>query len=134
MFKVYEGLLHDARFNDDEPLLITDAHEVAFRRLVVAASEAKTREVQRATSGFFHGEPYDMAPVAAKEIDLLLGSAAVLESKLSALRDAPLDKKNETAAMERQNTLQHYGYLSEFLCAGRAYQQRRPALAPSPAY
>jgi hypothetical protein len=112
LYKIYDDVLHGARFNDDKAP-ITPAHEVAFRRLVVAASEATSYEVQQATSGFFHGEPYDMAPVAAKQIDLLLGSAAVLDSKLTALKDAPLDKKNEAAGIERESRLQYLDHLSD---------------------
>ena len=111
LYKIYDDVLHGARFNDEQAP-ITPAHEVAFARLVVAASEATTHEVQQATSSFFHGEPYDMAGVAAKQIDLLLGSAAVLDGKLTALKDAPLDKKSPDAGLEREGKLQYLDHLS----------------------
>lgn len=112
LYKIYDQVLRDVRFGDDKPA-ITEAHHVAFRRLVVAASEATTDEVQRATSGCFHGEPYDLAPVAAKAIDLLLGSAAVLDGKLMALSEQPIDKNNPAAGMERQTQVQHLSHLSD---------------------
>jgi hypothetical protein len=115
LFKIYDKVLREVRFGRDrvEPPPITRAHDVAFRRLIVAASEAKSHEVERATSGFFHGEPYDMAPLAAKHIDLLLGTAAVLDAKRASLREQPLDKKRPDAALERHNQLQHVANLSE---------------------
>jgi hypothetical protein len=117
LYKIYDEVLRDVRFARDrkEPPPITQAHDVAFRRLVVAASEAKNHEVERATSGFFHGEPYDLAPLAAKHIDLLLGTAAVMEAKLANLREQPLDKSRPESGMERQNRLQHLANLSDAL-------------------
>jgi hypothetical protein len=112
LYKIYDEVLRDVRFGDDKPA-ITAAHGVAFRRLVVAASEATTHEVERATSGCFHGEPYDLVPIAAKEIDLLLGSAAVLDGKLTALNDQPLDQNNPTAGMERHARKQYLSSLSD---------------------
>jgi hypothetical protein len=113
LYKIYDQVLRDVRFGDDDKPAITDAHRVAFRRLVAAASDATAGEVQRATSGCFHGEPYDLAPIAATEIDLLLGSAAVLDGKLMALNEQPIDKKNPAAGMERQAQVQHLSSLSD---------------------
>jgi hypothetical protein len=117
LYRIFDEVLRDVRFGRDrtEPPPITPAHDVAFRRLVVAASEARSHEVERATTGFFHGEPYDLAPLAAKHIDLLLGTAAVLEARLTHLREQPLDKKSPDAGMERQGKLQHLANISEAL-------------------
>jgi hypothetical protein len=112
LHKVYDEVLRDVRFSKGKSS-IAAAHSVAFRRLVVAASEAKTQEVERASSGCFHGEPYDLAPIAAKEIDLLLGSAAVLDGQLSALNDQPLDPKNPMAGMERYGRKQYLSSLAD---------------------
>jgi len=49
----------------------------------------------------------------AKQIDLLLGSAAVLDGKLTALKDTPLDKKNQDAGLERESRLQYLDHLSD---------------------
>jgi len=112
LYKIYDQVLRDVRFGD-EKRVITEAHHVAFRRLVVAATDATTDQVQRATSGCFHGEPYDLARIAAKAIDLLLGNAAVLDDKLTALKEQPLDKANPMAGMERHGQVQHLSHLSE---------------------
>jgi hypothetical protein len=81
--------------------------------LIVAASEARTHEVERTTSGVFHGEPYDLAPLAVKHIDLLLGTALVVDSKREALREQPLDNKKPEAGMERYGQLQHLSHLAD---------------------
>jgi hypothetical protein len=114
LYKIYNDVLHDRRFGEEKEIVITDAHSVAFRRLVVAAVEAKTDEVRDATSQAFHGRPYDLAPVAAKEIDLLLGSAAILDGKLNALNDEKQTRKNEDA-LERRLRQQHMSTLLESL-------------------
>jgi hypothetical protein len=128
LYKIYDQVLRDVRFGDDKPV-ITEAHHVAFRRLVVAASEATTDEVQRATSGCFHGEPYDLAPIAANAIDLLLGSAAVLDGKLTALKEQPIDQKNPAAGMERHAQVQHLSHLSETFVRGACISASKTDLA-----
>jgi hypothetical protein len=104
--------LRDRRFGERKAIPITEAHGVAFRRLVVAAAEATTDEVRDATSHAFYGEPYDLAPVAAKEIDLLLGSAAILDGKLTALNDEKATRKDESV-WDRRARRQHLSNLSE---------------------
>jgi hypothetical protein len=111
LYKVYDDVLRDRRFGDEKAVAITEAHGVAFRRLVVAASEAKTQEVRQATSHAFHGEPYDLAPIAAKEIDLLLGSAAILDGKLTALNEEKPKKGDDF--WERKAREQHFSGVSE---------------------
>ncbi|HEY5067092.1 MAG TPA: hypothetical protein VIJ04_19995 [Xanthobacteraceae bacterium] len=106
LYKIYDKVLHARRFGEKKQIPITEAHRVAFRRLVVAAAEATTDEVRDATSHAFHGEPYDLAPVAAEEIDLLLGSAAVLDGKLTALNGEKVTSKDESV-WERQARRQH---------------------------
>jgi len=115
LYKIYDEVLRNVRFGRDreEPVPLTRAHDVAFRRLVVAASEAKSHDVERATSDFFHGEPYDVAPLAAKHIDLLLGTAAVVDARRVSLSEQPVDKKRPEAPIEQQNKLQHVANLAE---------------------
>ena len=115
LFKIYDKVLRDVRFSREleKAPVFTLAHDAAFRRLVVAASEVRTHEVERATSGFFHGEPYDLAPLAAKHIDLLLGTAAVVDAKRDILKEQPIDKKRLEAGLERQNQLQHMSILAD---------------------
>ena len=111
LYKIYYEVLRDRRFGEKKAVAITEAHGVAFRRLVVAATEAETHEVRQATSHAFHGEPYDLAPIAAKEIDLLLGSAAIADGKLTALLEEK-PKKNDDV-WERKARQQHLSSVSE---------------------
>lgn len=111
LYKIYDDVLRDRRFGEKKAVAITEAHSVAFRRLVVAAAEAKTQEVRQATSHAFHGEPYDLAPIAAKEIDLLLGSAAILDGKLTALKEEKSKKDDDF--WERKALEQHFSSVSE---------------------
>jgi hypothetical protein len=115
LYKIYDEVLRGVRFSRERETapVFTPAHDVAFRRLVVAASEARTHEVERATSGFFHGEPYDLAPLAVKHIDLLLGTALVVDTKRETLKEQPLDKKKPEAGLERYNQLQHLSNLAD---------------------
>ena len=128
LYKVYDDVLRDRRFGDEKAVAITEAHGVAFRRLVVAASEAKTQEVRQATSHAFHGEPYDLAPIAAKEIDLLLGSAAILDGKLTALNEEKPKKGDDF--WERKAREQHFSGVSEafvrWACRSAAKKDKRP--------
>jgi hypothetical protein len=111
LYKIYDDVLRDRRFGEKKAIAITEAHSVAFRRLVVAAAEAKTQEVREATSHAFHGEPYDLAPIAAKEIDHLLGSAAILDGKLTALLEEKPNKDDDF--WERKARQQHLSSVSE---------------------
>lgn len=111
LYKIYDEILRDRRCGEKNAVAITEAHGVAFRRLVVAASEAKTHEVRQATSHAFHGDPYDLAPIAGKEIDLLLGSAAILDGKLTALNDEKPKKDDDF--WERKALQQHFSGVSE---------------------
>lgn len=115
LYKIYDEVLRGVRFSRDvnKAPVFTPAHDAAFRRLVVAASGARTHEVERATSGFFDGGPYDLAPLAVKHIDLLLGTAAVVDAKRETLKEQPLDKKKPESRLERYNQLQHLSGLAD---------------------
>ncbi len=112
LYKIYDEVLRDRRFGEEKGIAITEAHGIAFRRLVVAAVEAKTDEVRDATSQAFHGEPYDLAPIAAKEIDLLLGSALILDGKLNALIEEKQKPKGDDVLVRRLQQ-QHLSTLLE---------------------
>jgi hypothetical protein len=112
LYKIYDKVLRDRRFGEKKMAAVTEAHDVAFRRLVVAAAEATTDEVRKATSHAFHGEPYDLASVAAKQIDLLLGGAAILEGKLIALNNEKPTRKDDSL-WEWKARQQHLSSLSE---------------------
>ena len=87
LYKIYGSVLRDLRFNrrEERPAAVTDAHRLAFKRMVVLATNAKGHEVEDAATSLFDGDPYDLTPLAGEEIGLLLGSAAVLKTKLDEL-------------------------------------------------
>jgi hypothetical protein len=98
--RLYQDVLRNARRSDGQAEL-TDAHRIAFRRFIVAAARADDDE--RGDVGFFHGDPYELTPIVVEEIDLLLGSAAVVDSRLTELDTKPVDRTNPLAGLERMN-------------------------------
>jgi hypothetical protein len=111
LYKIYDSVLRDVRFGRGETQ-VTEAHRIAFRRLVVAATEATTDEIADATDGSFHGDPYELTPIAAEEIDLLLGCAALLDVKLTDLDATPPDASNPMAGWDR---IGRRGHLSNMM-------------------
>jgi hypothetical protein len=82
---------------------ITDAHRLAFRRIVATASETTNEEVFDAVGRLFHGEPYELTPLAAEEIDLLLGTAALIDAKLDEVNKDKERKTDFLDAMYQMN-------------------------------
>jgi hypothetical protein len=107
LYKVYDEVLRDVRFDGHENMQITDAHRLAFRRMVVVATNARDEETIDATAGLFHGDPYLLTPLAAEEISLLLGSAAVLATKLTELEDKKPERTDELYVLQRMNRRSH---------------------------
>ncbi len=99
LFKLYQDVLRGMR-RSDEKITLTDAHRIAFRRLVVEAIKDEN-DNSDISYGVFHGDPYELTPLALEEIDLLLGSAAIIADKLDVLNSTPLDQKNPVAGWER---------------------------------
>ena len=64
---VYRGVLWDVKHPDGD-VDLTDAHRVAFRRLVSAAMQTENEEVARTAQGVFQGGPYGLTPLAAEDI------------------------------------------------------------------
>lgn len=91
LYHVYRDVLWKVRRHDEE-LILTDAHRIAFRRLVTAATESQIEEVADTAREVFRGAPYELTPLAGEEIDLLLGSAAIAAQKL---RDFDANTANE---------------------------------------
>jgi hypothetical protein len=89
----YRDVLWTAKRYEEE-LTLTDAHRIAFRRLVTAATQSENEEVATTARQIFHGAPYELTPLAGEEIDLLLGSAAIVAQKLK-------DFENNTATTPR---------------------------------
>jgi hypothetical protein len=95
LYHVYRDILWNFRRHRDEELTVTDAHRIAFRRLITAATESQNEDVATTARQMFHGAPYELTPLAGEEIDLLLGSAAIVAQKLNDFEanttDAPAD-------------------------------------------
>jgi hypothetical protein len=106
LYHVYDAVLRDIRFNrnrEEEPE-ITDAHRLAFRRLVVATTESTHKEVFDAAGRLFYGEPYELTVLASEEVDLLLGSAALLDGKLDEPENfGPELNRDPLYALQREN-------------------------------
>ncbi|WP_162913951.1 hypothetical protein [Taklimakanibacter lacteus] len=103
LYKIYDEVLHDLRFDHDEKIEIIDAHRLAFRRLIVIATSASNEEVRDTITGMFHGNPYALTPLVIEEIGLLLGSAAVLSTKLDQLDAEMPSKANELHMLQEMN-------------------------------
>jgi hypothetical protein len=105
LYHVYNAVLRDIRFdrNREEQADITDAHRLAFRRLVVASTEATHNDAFDAAGRLFHGDPYELTALASEEIDLLLGSAVLLDGKLDEPEPTPERQADTLYALERMN-------------------------------
>jgi hypothetical protein len=88
---VYREVLWNVKHPDEE-VKITDAHRLAFRRLVTAAIQTKNEEVAKTAQRVFQGAPYGLTPLAGAEIDLLLGSAALVAVKLKEIENTKNDE------------------------------------------
>lgn len=105
LYKVYDSVLRDLRFyrHDEKPAAVTNAHRLAFRRLVVLATNAKGHKVENAATSLFHGDPYNLTPLAGEEIGLLLGSAAVLKTKLDELEASQPERADQLFWLNQMN-------------------------------
>ena len=114
LYKIFDLVLREIRFDRDgqNAPSITDAHRLAFRRMVVAATNARGHEVENATTSLFHGGPHDLTPLVGEEINLLLGSAAVLKTKLSELEAEKPERADELYWMQRMG---RQSYLNNLL-------------------
>ena len=102
---LYREILWADRRPYGEELNITDAHRIAFRRLVTTATERDDNdEVAKTAQELFRGAPYELAPLAGEEIDLLLGSAAIVAQKLKEFDNSSDDApKDCLSLLERHN-------------------------------
>lgn len=114
LYKIYDLVLRDLRFNrdDEKHAAVTNAHRLAFRRMVVLATNAKGDEVEDAIASLFHGNPYDLTPLVGEQIGLLLGSAAVLKTKLDELEANQPEKADQLFWL---NQMKRRSYLSNLL-------------------
>jgi hypothetical protein len=105
LYHVYRDFLWADKKAYGEEVTITDAHRIAFRRLVTTATERQDNdELSSTAQQLFHGAPYELTPLAGEEIDLLLGSAAVVAQKLKEFDDgAEAAPKDFFALRERDH-------------------------------
>jgi hypothetical protein len=128
LYKVFDSVLREIRFdrNAKSPPAITDAHRLAFKRMVVAATNARGHEVENATTSLFHGDPYELTPLVREEIGLLLGSAAVLKTKLDELEAEKPERADQLFWMRQMgrrsylNNLLHCFVRWSCIAAGKA--------------
>ncbi|WP_329762803.1 hypothetical protein [Stenotrophomonas geniculata] len=114
---VYEHVLHFEHRTRDTPLVVGPAHThalvVAIRRLAVLSATSENSDVtQQVLSAFRHpSTTLAQAPKAA--MDLLLGTAALLDSKLQAPEPEPsvLTPPHPLAGMEKANRRSNLWYL-----------------------
>jgi hypothetical protein len=101
---VYRDVLRGERRAYGEELKITDAHRIAFRRLVAAAVQSENEEVAQTGQEVFRGAPYELTPLANEEIDLLLGHAAIVTHKIKEFEESPKGTANDfLSTLERMN-------------------------------
>ena len=99
---VYREVLWKIKHRDEE-LTITDAHRIAFRRLVAAATQTENEKVANTARQLFRGAPYELTPLAGEEIDLLLGSAAIVAQKLKDFESSNETPRDFLARLDHMN-------------------------------
>jgi hypothetical protein len=113
LIHLYDSVLREVRFDrGPTPHAITDAHQLAFKRMVESAVEAQTAEMENVTSAVFHGDPYALTPLAQEEITFLLGSAAVIATKLDELKANEPQQADEATWWDLRR---HRSYLDTLL-------------------
>lgn len=106
---VYEHVLRNAHRDRDTTLVVepahTDAFVVAIRRLATLSATSDNSAVTQQVLGAFRRRSAALAPAAKAAMDLLLGTAAVLDSKLQAPEPEPsvLAPPHPLAEMEKAN-------------------------------
>jgi hypothetical protein len=121
LYHLYQDVLHRARrlsYNeeDEDKEKLTEAHRIAFRRLVNAVTAQDDEDRSDIALGVFSGDPYELTPIVAEEIDLLLGSAAIIATRLQNVSTKSLDPKNPLAGMERMGlTSRLNGLMNSFV-------------------
>lgn len=112
IIQIYEEVLRGLRYGNGrsgrEKETATKAHEIAFHRLIWAATSMEGFETLQQLQSALSRDLGDMAPFAAKEIDGLLGAAAVLDDKLNKktsplLTGIPDPRPQELIQMENWN-------------------------------
>ena len=114
---VYEHVLRLAHRDRDTPLVVAPAHThafvVAIRRLAaLSATSGNSAVTQQVLSAFRHPSAAH-SPAAKAAMDMLLGTAAILDSKLQAPEPEPsvLTPPHPLAEMEKANRRSSLWYL-----------------------
>ena len=106
---VYQRVLHHAHRDRGTGLVVEPAHTnafgVAIRRLAALSSTSENSEVAQQVLSAFRHPHAALAPASMEAMDVLLGTAAVLDSKLQAPESAPsvLTPLHPLAEMEKAN-------------------------------
>jgi hypothetical protein len=106
---VYEHVLRFAHRTRDTPLVVGPAHThafiVAIRRLAVLSATSENSDVTQQVLSAFRHPSATLAQAANAAMDVLLGTAALLDSKLQAPEPEPsvLTPPHPLAAMEKAN-------------------------------
>jgi hypothetical protein len=114
---VYEHVLHFAHRTRDTPLVVGPAHThalvVAIRRLAVLSATSENSDVTQQVLSAFRHPSATLAQAAKAAMDLLLGTAALLDSKLQAPEPEPsvLTPPHPLAGMEKANRRSNLWYL-----------------------
>lgn len=118
---VYEHVLRFAHRTRDTPLIAGPAHTYAFvvaiRRLASLAATSDNNEVAQQVLSAFRHPSAALAQAAKAAMDVLLGTAAVLDSKLQVPEPEPkvLTPPHPLAEMEKRNRRSNLWYLRAVL-------------------
>lgn len=114
---VYEHVLRLAHRDRDTPLVVEPAHThafvVAIRRLAALSATSVNSEVTQQVLSALRHPSAALAPAAKAAMDVLLGTAAVLDSTLQAPEPEPsvLTQSHPLAEMEKANRRSSLWYL-----------------------
>lgn len=114
---VYEHVLRLAHRTRDSSLVVGPAHThafvVAIRRLAALSATSDNSEVTQQVLSAFRHPSAALAPAAKAAMDVLLGTAAVLDSKLQAPEPEPsiFTPPHPLAEMEKANRRSNLWYL-----------------------
>lgn len=114
---VYEHVLRLAHRTRDNSLVVGPAHThafvVAIRRLAALSATSDNSEVTQQVLSAFRHPSAGLAPAAKAAMDVLLGTAAILDSKLQAPEPEPSirTRPHPLAEMEKANRRSNLWYL-----------------------
>jgi hypothetical protein len=113
---VYSRVLREGiRIHDDEPIADLEPYRVALRRLLSLSGTSKNHEVLQEVTEALRALSQCLIPLAQQERDLLIGGAAVLDSRIEEFdAAAKLEPGGDwLSVMDRQNRRSQLYYLRE---------------------